>query len=104
MPYRLLMSEEAKRHLWGFRKDQQQVIVDGIAAQLRHQPGVITRNRFPMRSDSGEVSTPWELRLREFRVFYDLEETPDPVVRIRAIGEKRNNRLFIEGKEVASHD
>jgi mRNA-degrading endonuclease RelE of RelBE toxin-antitoxin system len=95
------VTEEAKRHLRWFRADQRQVIVDGIAAQLMHQPNVATRNRFPMRD---EPQATWELRIQQYRVFYDMEESPQQVVHIRVIGEKRNNRLYVEGREVASYD
>jgi hypothetical protein len=37
-------------------------------------------------------------------VYYDIQRAPEPVVRVRAIGVKRNNRLYIEGQEVARFD
>jgi mRNA-degrading endonuclease RelE of RelBE toxin-antitoxin system len=104
MAYRVVVTEEAKRHLRWFRADQQQVIVDAIAAQLTHQPGRPTRNRFPMRPELAGPEAAWELRLRQWRVFYDIQESPEQVVRIRVIGEKRGNRLYVEGREVVRYD
>lgn len=42
---------------------------------------------------------PWELRIGDLRVYYDVEEEPEPVVYIRAVGVKERNRVRI-GKEV----
>ena len=43
---------------------------------------------------------PWELRIGNLRVYYDVAEPPEAVVFIRAIGIKRRNRIFIGGEEV----
>ena len=64
--------------------------------QLVHQPTVETRNRKPMRPNP---LAPWELRIGNLRVYYDVEEDPEPVVYIRAIGVKERDRVRI-GKEV----
>jgi hypothetical protein len=42
---------------------------------------------------------PWELRTGNLRVYYDVEEEPEPVVFIRAVGIKERNRVRI-GREV----
>jgi hypothetical protein len=42
---------------------------------------------------------PWELRIGNLRVYYDVEEDPEPVVYIRAIGVKERNWVRL-GKEV----
>ena len=42
---------------------------------------------------------PWELRVGNLRVYYDVEEGPEPVVNIRAVGLKERNRIRI-GTEV----
>ncbi len=41
----------------------------------------------------------WELRIGDLRVYYDVEDEPEPVVYIRAIGIKERNAVRI-GKEV----
>ena len=55
-----------------------------------------TRNRKPMRPNP---VAPWELRVREFRVYYDIVEQPEPLVTILAVGVKKRNRVRIGGKE-----
>jgi mRNA-degrading endonuclease RelE of RelBE toxin-antitoxin system len=67
-----------------------------VDKQLIHQPNVETRNRKPMRPNP---LAPWELRIGNLRVYYDVEEDPEPVVYIRAVGVKERNRVRI-GKEV----
>jgi len=42
---------------------------------------------------------PWELRIGNLRVYYDVEEQPESVVFIRALGVKQRNRVRI-GREV----
>jgi mRNA-degrading endonuclease RelE of RelBE toxin-antitoxin system len=43
----------------------------------------------------------WELRVQTFRVFYDVvTEEERQVVKIKAVGHKEHNTLFIGGKEV----
>ena len=38
---------------------------------------------------------PWELRIGSLRVYYDVEEEPEPVVYIRAVGVKKRNQVCI---------
>ena len=42
---------------------------------------------------------PWELRIGNLRVYYDVEEETQPIVYIRALGIKERNRVRI-GSEV----
>ncbi len=42
---------------------------------------------------------PWELRIDDLRVYYDVEEIPRRVVYVRAIGIKQRNQVRI-GKEM----
>lgn len=71
-------------------------VLDTVDKQLAHQPTVKTKNRKPMRPNP---LAPWELRIGNLRVYYDVEEEPEPVVYIRAVGIKERNRVRI-GNEV----
>ena len=42
---------------------------------------------------------PWELRIGGLRVYYDVDEEPEHIVYIRAVGVKERNMVRI-GKEV----
>jgi mRNA-degrading endonuclease RelE of RelBE toxin-antitoxin system len=43
----------------------------------------------------------WELRVQKFRVFYDVVIEEDRrTVKIKAVGHKEHNTLYIGGREV----
>jgi mRNA-degrading endonuclease RelE of RelBE toxin-antitoxin system len=75
---------------------QQAQILDAVEGQLTHQPTIETRNRKFMRPNP---LAPWELRIGLLRVYYDVEDDPEPVVVVLAVGVKMRNRVRI-GKEV----
>jgi mRNA-degrading endonuclease RelE of RelBE toxin-antitoxin system len=43
---------------------------------------------------------PWELRIGHLRVYFDVQEEPERVVKIRAVGLKDRNRVLIGGEEI----
>ncbi len=86
---------EAIADLRVLRKRDVQRIVDEVETQLTFEPTVLTRNRKQLRPNQ---LAEWELRIGEFRVFYDVVAA-DAVVKVLAIGRKTGNRLLIHGKE-----
>ena len=96
MPYHIEYSPDAEDHLRVLTARQQAIVLDTVDEQLAYQPTVETRDRKPMRPNP---LAPWELRIGNLRVYYDVEEEPEPVVYIRAIGVKERNRIRI-GREV----
>jgi mRNA-degrading endonuclease RelE of RelBE toxin-antitoxin system len=57
-----------------------------------------TRNR--KRLGENELSD-WELRVQSFRVFYDvIADEERHVVKVKAVGHKERNTLYIGGSEV----
>jgi len=60
--------------------------------QLTREPSVETRNRKPLRPNP---IAPWELRVGNLRVFYDVPLEYPNTVQILAVGWKEGNRLFI---------
>lgn len=76
---------------------QRTIVLDAVDEQLAYQPAVETRNRKPMRPNP---VAPWELRIGDLRVYYDIQEEPEPRVTIVAVGIKDRNRLLIGGEEV----
>jgi mRNA-degrading endonuclease RelE of RelBE toxin-antitoxin system len=96
LAYHIEYSPDAEEHLGGLSARHQAVVLDTVDRQLVHQPTVETRNRKPMRPNP---IAPWELRIGNLRVYYDVEEEPEPVIYIRAVGIKERNRVRI-GKEV----
>jgi mRNA-degrading endonuclease RelE of RelBE toxin-antitoxin system len=97
LPFEIQYAAESEEHLRGLTANQKAQVLDGIAEQLVHQPNVPTRNRKSMRANK---LANWELRIGTLRVYYDVQEQPQPVVHIRAVGIKQGNRVFVHGEEV----
>ncbi len=85
----------ALEHLRGFKKFEQKAIAEALKSQLVNEPLTETRNRKELRPNP---LSRWELRVGEFRVFYDVSEESQ-VVQIKAVGYKEHNKLFIQGRE-----
>ncbi len=98
--YTITYTEDALEDLEYFRKSERQLILDEIDQQLSFEPAIETKNRKRLRPNQlGE----WELRIRKYRVFYDVF-MPDEIeiagdVKIIAVGARDHNRLFIRGEE-----
>ena len=97
MPYRIDYSPDAEEHLRRLTARQRRSVLDAVDQQLAHQPTVVTRNRKPMRQNP---LAPWELRIGNLRVYYDVEELPEPIVSVRAVGIKRRDRVEVGGEIV----
>jgi len=96
LAYTIEYSPDTLDHFRSLTARQRVTLLDAVDIQLMHQPTVETRNRKPMRPNP---LAPWELRVGILRVYYDVEESPEPRVFIRAIGIKVGNRVRIGGKE-----
>jgi mRNA-degrading endonuclease RelE of RelBE toxin-antitoxin system len=96
LPYRIEYSPGTEEHFRLLPARQRPIVFDAVAEQLVHQPNVETRNRKPMRPNP---VAPWELRVENLRVYYDIAEEPEQVVTILAIGVKDRNRVLIGGQE-----
>lgn len=92
--YNIEYSAEAEEDLDYFKKYEQKIILAGIGEQLRHQPTLVTANRF--RRDPPDISA-WELRIGVFRVYYNIEENVY-IVCVERIGEKPNNEVYFRGR------
>jgi mRNA-degrading endonuclease RelE of RelBE toxin-antitoxin system len=96
LSYRIEYSPDTSDHLEALTARQRALVFDAVDEQLAHEPVVETRNRKPMRPNP---VAPWELRVRELRVYYDIAEQPEPLVTILAVGVKKRDRVVIGGKE-----
>jgi len=75
---------------------QQRIVLDAIDTRLPHEPTRETRNRKPMRPNP---VAPWELRIGNLRVYYEVEEEPEAKVIILAVGIKERDKVRI-GREI----
>ncbi len=97
MAYEIDFSPNAEEHLESISARARGIIIKAIEQQLPHDPLVETRNRKWLRNNP---LAPWELRVGNWRVFYDVAEGQESLVRIVAIGEKVRNELWIAGKRI----
>jgi mRNA-degrading endonuclease RelE of RelBE toxin-antitoxin system len=95
--YRIQYADEAEEHLEALTAREAATVLDTVPRQLGHEPTVPTRNRKPMKTNP---IAPWELRIGRLRVYFDVEEEPERVVTIQAVGVKDRNRVLIGGEEV----
>ncbi len=93
--FQIELTDAARTDLREFRKMDQTMLIEAIETQLRFEPDVPTTNRKRLRTNP---YVEWELRVGDFRVFYDLDAASRQVV-VKAIGRKDRSQLSIGGEE-----
>lgn len=93
--FRIEFTPEAVTDLQSLRKYDQERIVGGIEGKLPHLATAPSRNCKRLRPNQ---LAEWELRIGEFRVFYDVDLN-ESLVKIEAIGYKDGSTLFVHGEE-----
>jgi mRNA-degrading endonuclease RelE of RelBE toxin-antitoxin system len=106
MRYQIEFAESVQTQLEGLTANQRATVLEAVARQLGDEPLVETRNRKLLRPNP---VAPWELRVGQLRVFYEVEErvplerqseeVPGTVY-ILAVGRKEGNILRIGGRRV----
>ena len=96
MQFRIEYAPATVGHLKALTARQQSTVLDGVERNLSVDPMVETRNRKPMRPNP---RAPWELRLGDLRIYFDVVIEPEPVVVVLAVGVKERNAVRI-GKAV----
>jgi mRNA-degrading endonuclease RelE of RelBE toxin-antitoxin system len=94
--YTVEFTAEAREDLSYYSAFERKTILAGIRAQLTEEPDLETRNRKQLRENP--LAT-WELRIGNYRVFYEVDSPTDQVT-IASIGHKIHNILYIRGTEV----
>jgi mRNA-degrading endonuclease RelE of RelBE toxin-antitoxin system len=92
MRFRIEYAPATVSHLKALTARQQAIVLDGVARHLTVDPMVETRNRKPIHSNP---IAPWELRLGDLRVYFDIVIEPEPVVVVLAVGIKDRNVVRI---------
>ena len=90
MAYKIELTRSAANELKAIRAYGRRRIIDEMDAKLAYQPTVETRNRKRLDGASASfehVPPIWELRVGEYRVYYDVN--PDAnTVHVRAVRRK----------------
>ena len=92
--FRILFSEDVEDDLKKIPRYHRNRILDAVEEQLALEPTVPTRNRkllVNLVPPWEAVLVVWELRISDYRVFYDMNETKAEVY-IRAIRKKPHGK------------
>lgn len=90
MAFSIETSKTAKAELKAIKLYDRKRIIEEVDTQLQDEPNKETRNRKPLpnvKPGFEHVPLLWELRVGEYRVFYDVEEETK-VVYVRAVRKK----------------
>ena len=95
MRFQVTLTPSAEEDLRNFRVREQRTIADAILVHLSVDADIVSRRRRKLRPNP---LAPWELRVGDYRAFYEIEG--NTAVKVVAIGHKEHNSLFIRGKIV----
>jgi mRNA-degrading endonuclease RelE of RelBE toxin-antitoxin system len=90
MPFTIAITEPAYDELQAIKSFYRTQIIDAIDEQLTHEPTVETRNRkilIGFQSNFKHGDPVWELRVGQYRVYYDVSEESMTVI-VQAIRKK----------------
>jgi mRNA-degrading endonuclease RelE of RelBE toxin-antitoxin system len=99
-------SRESKREFDALRVYDQRRVLDAIEAKLKLEPGVETRDRKCLGSESANfdyMPPLWELRVGEFRIFYEVD-VDDRLVYVLAVRRKPSSKTTSEVLNEADSD
>lgn len=96
MTFEIEFSEDSERQLAELTSRDRRTLLDSIETLLTHEPTTPTKNRKLLRPNPVAA---WELRVGDFRVFYNVEEQRILVI-VVAVGRKEHNQLTIDGKVI----
>ena len=99
-PFEINLTDGAQADLHWFATYAQRIIADGIEVHLRYQPTAGSRKIIAMQPNP---VAGWELRLGDYRILYDVNDAGH-IVTVQLIGEKRGNRLLVQGQEFTEHE
>ena len=93
--YIVNITPDAQGDIRYFKAYERRIITSNIRTFLTHDVLVETNRRKSL--EPNQLGS-WELRIDQYRVFYDVEDT---VVYVTAVGYKDHNDLYIRGRKVA---
>ena len=98
MAFEINLSDRALQQFQLFSARFKRMMEEAIVRHLSHQPTTESKSVKRLRPNG---CAEYELRIGDHRVLYNVEPG---VVRVVALGEKRGNRLFVEGREFHEHE
>ncbi|MDI6794229.1 MAG: type II toxin-antitoxin system RelE/ParE family toxin [bacterium] len=95
MKFEINFTDSANEDLEYFKVYEQKAVIEGTKRYLREDANVKSKKRKQLKPNE---LAPWELRIGNYRVFYDFEK--DNVVKIIAVGLKHHNELYMRERRV----
>jgi mRNA interferase RelE/StbE len=89
------ITPDAQEDIRFFKAYERRIITSGIRTFLTRDALVETNRRTWL--EPNQLGS-WELRIGQYRVFYDVE---DDTVYVTAVGYKAHNDLYIRGRKVS---
>lgn len=99
MTFRITITEDAEAHLGSLTAREQRIVEAAVVARLGAQPNVPTKAIKRLRSNP---FAEFELRVRDIRVLYNVDEEIGEVV-LLLVGRKFGNKLIVAGEEFHGH-
>jgi mRNA-degrading endonuclease RelE of RelBE toxin-antitoxin system len=90
MAFSIEFAKSVKKQIRQLTADKRALLIDAIEKQLSYEPMIETRNRKPLRPNP---IAPWELRVENMRVFFEISSEEPNVVHVLAVGEKKETNL-----------
>ena len=99
MPFLVTMTDDAERQFRALSVREQRILQEAIGVRLVHEPTKESRAIKRLRPNS---VAGFELRVGDLRAMYVVDSNNQEVI-IGVVGEKRGNKLFVEGREYHDH-
>ncbi len=99
MAFRITITEEAERQLRALPVREQRIVEDAVLTRLRDQPTIETHAIKRLRPNP---LAEYELRVREFRVLYNIDAEKAEVI-LLIVGRKSGNALIVSGEVFHGH-
>ena len=99
MKFRITITEDADAHLTSLSAREQRIVEAAVVARLSEQPSVPTKAIKRLRPNP---LAEFELRVRDIRVLYNVDEENGEVV-LLLVGRKSGNKLIVAGEEFHGH-
>jgi len=95
--YKVEITYSADAHIALLTARERRAVLDSLEQKLAFEPTKETRNRKRLRPNP---IAPWELRIGDLRVYFEVEDERHLLVRVLAVGVKKRAHVFIGGEKV----
>lgn len=99
MSFLVTLTDDAERQFLALSARQRRILQEAVGVRLVHEP---TKESRAIKRLRPNLIAEFELRVGDLRAMYAVDLTNQEVI-IGVVGEKRGNKLFVEGREYNDH-